>query len=72
MHEVLAQLIIDNLLVTRWLFKIDHEYDGRGIAFVDIANNLPCYAWCLKEAERYGPDKWRKKWAQVQKVAKSM
>ena len=50
--------------MTRWLFKLDDEYNGRGIAFVDIGDHLHCYQWALKEAQRYG-DKWKKKWAQV-------
>lgn len=64
MHECLSQLITENLEVTRWLFKLDDEYDGRGIAYIDIGDHLHCYQWALKEALRYG-DKWKKKWAQV-------
>lgn len=29
LHDSLAQLITDNLDVRTWLFKIDHEFDGR-------------------------------------------
>ena len=64
LHECLAQLITENLEVTRWLFKLDDEYDGRGIAYIDIGDHLHCYQWALKEAARYG-EKWKKKWAQV-------
>ncbi|KAK2189580.1 hypothetical protein NP493_102g04043 [Ridgeia piscesae] len=63
LHECLAQLITENLEVTRWLFKLDDEYDGRGIAYIDIGDHLHCYQWALKEAARYG-EKWKKKWAQ--------
>ncbi|KAE8618498.1 hypothetical protein XENTR_v10009403 [Xenopus tropicalis] len=62
--ESLAQMIIDNLLVSRWLFKVDNEFGGNGIAFCDIAKNLPSYAWVVSERQRYGPDIWKQKWAQ--------
>jgi hypothetical protein len=48
LHECLAQLVTENLDVTRWLFKLDDEFDGRGIAYLDIAEHLPCYAWAVK------------------------
>lgn len=63
LHECLAQLVTENLLVKRWLFKLDDEFDGRGIAYCDIAEHLKCYGWAMKEAKRYG-EKWNKKWAQ--------
>ena len=62
--ECLAQLITDNLEVSRWVFKLDDEFDGRGIAYCDVTENLKCHQWATKEAQRYG-DKWKKKWAQV-------
>lgn len=64
LYEALTQLIIDNIEVSRWLLKIDDEFEGRGIACLDVAQNLKCYNWVAKEAERYA-DKWKKKWAQV-------
>ena len=48
LHECLAQLITENLEVTRWLLKLDDEFDGRGIAYLDVAEHLPCYQWALK------------------------
>lgn len=63
LFESLAQLIIDNLQVSRWLIKIDDEMEGRGIAYIDIDKHLQCYDWIVREAARYG-DKWNKKWAQ--------
>jgi hypothetical protein len=62
----LAQLVTENLAVKRWLFKLDTEFDGRGIAYCDVTEFLKCYKWAQKEAKRYG-DKWSKKWAQVSK-----
>lgn len=63
LHECLAQEITENLDVQRWIFKIDDECDGRGMAHCDIVKHLSCYPWALKEAARYGA-KWSKKWAQ--------
>ena len=64
LHECLAQLVTVNLDVRRWLFKLNTEFDGRGIAFCDVTDHLKCFHWVQKEAKRYG-DKWMKKWAQV-------
>ncbi|KAL4227848.1 hypothetical protein ACF0H5_013286 [Mactra antiquata] len=63
LHECLAQLVTENLMVKRWLFKLDDEFDGRGIAYCDVTEHLKCFQWALKEEKRYG-DKWSKKWAQ--------
>lgn len=63
LHECLAQEITEHLDVQRWLFKLDDECDGRGIAYIDVAKNLSCYQYALKERARYGV-KWTKKWAQ--------
>ncbi|XP_053405574.1 IQ domain-containing protein H-like isoform X3 [Mercenaria mercenaria] len=63
LHECLAQLITENLNVKRWLFKLDDEFDGRGIAYCDVTEHLKCFTWAQKEEKRYG-DKWSKKWAQ--------
>ncbi|XP_063690024.1 IQ domain-containing protein H-like [Bolinopsis microptera] len=63
LFELLASLIAGNLGVTRWVFKIDSEFDGRGTAYCDITSFLSCHKWALKQAERYG-SKWSKRWAQ--------
>ena len=64
LHECLAQLVTEHLNVKRWLFKLDNEFDGRGIAYCDVTDHLKCFRWAQKEAKRYG-DKWNKKWAQA-------
>ncbi|XP_073425008.1 IQ domain-containing protein H isoform X1 [Dendrobates tinctorius] len=71
----LSQLIIDNLLVTRWLFKVDNECGGNGSAFCDTAAHLPCYAWAVKERQRYSAQTWKQKWAQekaLQRIAQEL
>ncbi|KAM8972328.1 LOW QUALITY PROTEIN: IQ domain-containing protein H [Pelodytes ibericus] len=64
----LGQLIVDNLHVTRWLFKVDNAFGGHGTAFCDIATYLPSHSWAVSEQQRYGPDTWRQKWAQEKVV----
>ncbi|XP_074650955.1 IQ domain-containing protein H-like isoform X2 [Tubulanus polymorphus] len=63
LQECLAQLVTENLNVQRWLMKLDCEFDGRGIAYIDVTEHLKCYNWAVKESQRYG-EKWSKKWAQ--------
>jgi hypothetical protein len=59
--ESLAKLIIEHIDIQRWIFKIDDYFDGLGIAYCDIANNLPCYKSLLKEVET-----WSNKSAKVE------
>ena len=51
LQEALAQLITENLEVTRWLLKLDDEFAGQGIAYIDM-EHLSCYQWALREAAR--------------------
>nr|XP_020474960.1 IQ domain-containing protein H isoform X2 [Monopterus albus] len=63
LHETLAELMTQNIHVQRWLFKMDSEHGGRGIAYCDICH-LNCYNWALQEYHRYGPELWNTKWIQ--------
>ncbi|XP_030048690.1 IQ domain-containing protein H [Microcaecilia unicolor] len=64
MMDTLSQLITDNLEVKRWLFKMDTGFRGTGTAYCDIATHMQCYRAALKDFQKYGPEKWKKKWAQ--------
>jgi len=77
--EGLASLVVNNLTIRRWLFKIDDQIHGRGVgmqlhhhrlhlhnhvaAYCDVTDHLKCYSWALKERDRFG-EKWNKRWAQ--------
>ncbi|XP_069766577.1 IQ motif-containing protein H isoform X2 [Narcine bancroftii] len=64
MHEVLIQLILENLEIKRWLFKVDTEFGGRGTAYFDVSH-LSCYHQTLKECRKVGPTVWlKKRWMQ--------
>ncbi|XP_059808985.1 IQ motif-containing protein H isoform X6 [Hypanus sabinus] len=64
MHEVLIQLILENLEIKRWLFKMDTEFGGRGTAYFDVSH-LPCYHQTLKEFRKVGPSVWlKRRWMQ--------
>ncbi|XP_014672749.1 PREDICTED: IQ domain-containing protein H-like [Priapulus caudatus] len=63
LYDKLAHLIVNNLSVKRWLFKINMEIDGRGTAYCDVTSHLACDAWLRSEAARYGAT-WRQPWAQ--------
>jgi hypothetical protein len=36
LYSNLSRLIVDHLHVARWIFKIDNEFGGRGIAYFDV------------------------------------
>ncbi|NXC97496.1 IQCH protein, partial [Certhia familiaris] len=57
--RALSQLILDNLEVQRWLFKVDGERGGNGTAFFDVISHLECYPWIRREWQAHGPEVWR-------------
>ncbi|NXX10228.1 IQCH protein, partial [Podargus strigoides] len=63
MIGALSQLIVDNMEVRRWLFKVNDEWGGNGTAYCDVVTHLKCYHWVQEERQRYGAEAWREKWA---------
>ncbi|KAK2917794.1 hypothetical protein Q8A73_004540 [Channa argus] len=63
LHETLAELIVQNMDVQRWVFKMDSENRGQGTAYCDICH-LSCYSWALQEYHHCGPELWNTKWIQ--------
>ncbi|NWW66994.1 IQCH protein, partial [Ifrita kowaldi] len=60
LFHALSQLILDNMEVQRWLFKVDDEHGGNGTAYCDVISHLECYHWIQKEWQRHGPEVWSK------------
>ncbi|NXD19600.1 IQCH protein, partial [Spelaeornis formosus] len=54
--RALSQLVLDNLEVQRWLFKVDEERGGNGTAFCDVLSHLECYPWIQREWQGHGPE----------------
>ena len=52
----LAQLMCQHLNVPRWVFKLDDEFGGRGIAHLDVSS-LPLYLELLREHDD-NPELW--------------
>ncbi|XP_030353239.1 IQ domain-containing protein H isoform X2 [Strigops habroptila] len=63
MISVLSKLIVDNMEVQRWLFKVNDECGGNGTAYCDIISHLKCYPWVQKERQQHSPETWSEKWA---------
>ncbi|XP_009080916.1 PREDICTED: IQ domain-containing protein H [Acanthisitta chloris] len=60
MVRALSRLILDNMEVQRWLFKVNDESGGNGTAYCDVISHLECYHWVQKEQQRHSPEMWRK------------
>ncbi|NWW10210.1 IQCH protein, partial [Oreocharis arfaki] len=58
--RALSQLILDNMEVQRWLFKVDDERGGNGTAYCDVISHLECYQWIQKEWQGHSPEVWSK------------
>ncbi|NWR00752.1 IQCH protein, partial [Paradoxornis webbianus] len=56
--RALSRLVLDNLEVQRWLFKVDDERGGNGTAFCDVISHLECHPWILRERQGHGPEGW--------------
>ncbi|NWV41722.1 IQCH protein, partial [Grantiella picta] len=56
--RALSQLIVDNVEVQRWLFKVDGERGGDGTAYCDVISHLECHPWIQREWHRLGPEVW--------------
>ncbi|RLW03546.1 hypothetical protein DV515_00006514 [Chloebia gouldiae] len=52
--RALSQLILDNLEVQRWLFKVDDERGGDGTAFCDVISHLECFPWIQRAPQGHG------------------
>ncbi|XP_061227118.1 IQ domain-containing protein H isoform X9 [Neopsephotus bourkii] len=65
MISILSQLIVVNMEVQRWLFKVNDERGGNGTAYCDIISHLKCYPWVQKERQRHSPETWSEKQAHL-------
>ncbi|XP_065672664.1 IQ domain-containing protein H isoform X5 [Hydra vulgaris] len=62
LHVTLAMLVTKHIHISRWLFKMNDHFDGRGTAYCDVLLHLTCYQQVLKEQEKYG-ENWSNQWA---------
>lgn len=55
-YNYFAKLIVDNIEVSRWVFKIDNEFGGRGIAYCDPGHLKSVNA--LRRDKEMHPQRW--------------
>ncbi|KAM6960622.1 IQ motif-containing protein H [Aplochiton taeniatus] len=63
LHDTLTQLMTDHLDVKRWLFKMDAENGGRGMAYCDVSH-LSCHSWAQQEGQLHSAEMWTRAWVQ--------
>ncbi|KAI1235268.1 hypothetical protein IHE44_0002910 [Lamprotornis superbus] len=70
--RALSQLVLDNLGVQRWLFKVDGERGGDGTAFCDVISHLECYPWIQREWQGHGPEVCRARELALVKISQEL
>ncbi|NXF01031.1 IQCH protein, partial [Smithornis capensis] len=58
MIHALSQLVMGNMEVQRWLFKVNEGCGGNGTAYCDVISHLECYHWIQEEQQRHGLEGW--------------
>ncbi|NWU83268.1 IQCH protein, partial [Onychorhynchus coronatus] len=58
MIDALSQLVVDNVAVQRWVWKVNDGWGGNGTAYCDVTSHLECSHWLQKEWQSHGPERW--------------
>ena len=64
----LAKLMLENIHVDRWVFKVDKEFEGRGIAFFDVSSSKKLQKMCKAIKNPNGEDEY----AELQRLVSSL